>query len=106
MVAGVRLRPSETVRHSCERCGRTRPVRAAWQLCPDCESIDLPPQPVSRTARGGHVIECTPWQGEFDADDNPLDADGQLVLPGRRTCRHRDCVRPEHVITEKESIAA
>jgi len=31
----------------------------------------------------------------------PIDEDGAEVMPGKRTCGHKDCVNPDHV--EKEN---
>lgn len=41
---------------------------------------------------------CWPHKGNFDDNDNPLDEAFKEFMPGARTCNHRDCVRPDHVI--------
>lgn len=61
----------------------------------NCASCEAKPQ---EQIRYGTEI-CTPWQGEFDEDDNPM-KNGKLYRPGIRTCNHRDCVKKAHIITE------
>lgn len=41
-------------------------------------------------------LVCEAWQGDFDEWDNPTD-NGELFMPGVRTCGHRDCVNPDHI---------
>lgn len=40
---------------------------------------------------------CEAWQGDFDEWENPI-KDGELFMPGLRTCNHRDCVSVDHVV--------
>lgn len=84
----------------CERCGyedttgllEKRVDRGASKLCSSCRAK---PAAVVKTEYG----ECLPWAGDFDANDNPLDADGVLFRPGLRKCGNSDCVEPDHVLT-------
>jgi hypothetical protein len=43
-------------------------------------------------------LRCSPHQGKLDHDLNPIDDEGELVLPGERVCQHRDCINPAHVV--------
>lgn len=93
----------------CRRCGFEGKTKQPWSdgLCPSC--IAEPPATgyLSYT-RNDHRSLCRPWQGDFDADDNPVNPDGSLVLEGQRLCRHRDCVSTAHVARRaiREKIAA
>jgi hypothetical protein len=84
----------------CERCGNEdvsgllekRVDRGASKTCQSCRAK---PQLTVKTAYG----VCIPWQGDFDDNENPLDKDGNLYLPGMRKCGYSDCVEPDHVLT-------
>lgn len=65
--------------------------------CPSCEA-----RPMVRVIKDG--VSCTPWHGDFDDDDNPM-LNGELHMAGPRSCNHRDCVNPKHVITAEALIA-
>lgn len=43
-------------------------------------------------------LRCSPHQGQIDDQLNPLDDDGELLLPGERICGHKDCVNPAHIV--------
>ena len=84
----------------CERCGyedttgllEKRVDRGASKLCSSCRAK---PVSVIKTEFG----DCKPWAGDFDTDDNPLNPDGSLLLPGMRKCGNSDCVAEDHVLT-------
>ena len=40
---------------------------------------------------------CVSHDGFYDDWDNPLDAEGNPFMPGKRKCGYRDCVNPKHV---------
>lgn len=43
------------------------------------------------------MLECKSHTGHYDDLDNPLTDDGQLFMPGKRSCGHSDCVQPAHI---------
>jgi len=43
------------------------------------------------------MTECVSHLGNYDDFDNPLADDGSLFMPGKRFCKHRDCVNPNHI---------
>lgn len=46
--------------------------------------------------------ECWAHVGDFDADENPLNRDGVLLLPGFRCCGNADCVNAGHILHASE----
>jgi hypothetical protein len=43
--------------------------------------------------------KCIPWQGDFDKATLSIPVfNGQVFLPGERSCGHLDCTNPNHVI--------
>lgn len=75
----------------CIRCGVVlTDKRRKDDYCVDCRM-----KPAKTVPFGDDV--CIPWRGEFDEDDNPLKF-GRPYLEGVRTCQHRDCVNPNHLI--------
>ena len=58
-----------------------------------CKSCRVKPAKVIQYGQ----VRCEPWAGSVDVDLNPIDETGALVIPGLRTCGHRDCVNPKHV---------
>lgn len=80
---------------TCRRCGFTEFVpadkrRRKDELCADCRRRP------AKTINYGLDKSCVPHQGDFDADDNPVQWD-RPYLPGKRICKHKDCVEPTHV---------
>ena len=45
--------------------------------------------------------KCVVWNGDFHPETDWPMLNGELVLPGKRTCGHSDCVNAEHI--ERES---
>jgi hypothetical protein len=43
------------------------------------------------------MSNCISHAGLYDDWDNPLTDEGELYLPGRRFCKHRDCVNLGHI---------
>jgi hypothetical protein len=81
---------------TCTRCGFTEFVPADKrkrkdQLCADCRRRP------AKTINYGLEKSCKPHQGNFDLEDNPIEW-GDLYLPGKRVCGHRDCVETSHII--------
>jgi len=79
----------------CRHCGFVWSVAAEFKDRTDllCKSCRAKPQKVIQY--GG--LRCEPHSGAFDQDDNPIDDQGELVLPGLRICGHKDCVSVKHV---------
>lgn len=82
----------------CQRCGIREESKAMQKYAARttriwCESCRTPSRRFVKYADGS---VCEAWHGEFDAADNPI-KDGQLYLPGFRTCGHSDCVLLAHV---------
>jgi hypothetical protein len=43
--------------------------------------------------------KCIPWQGDFDKATLTIPVfNGQVFLPGERSCGHLDCTNPNHVL--------
>lgn len=81
----------------CRRCGFKWSVSAENKDRTDllCKSCRVKPAKVIQY--GG--LRCEPHNGLFDEDDNPIDAEGRLILVGERVCGHSDCVNPKHVVS-------
>lgn len=85
---------------NCERCGVVEDTKAIQKyvartgkvLCESCRA--------SRRNRITYLdgSTCLPWHGSFDDFDNPLDDQGVLFMPGVRSCNHKDCCEPSHVV--------
>ncbi len=79
----------------CRRCGWK------WVVSPDkkdnkdllCKSCRVKPAKVIQYGS----LRCEPHLGVVNDNLDPVDESGALVLPGLRTCGHRDCVNPKHV---------
>jgi hypothetical protein len=69
------------------RCGILLDSRRK-KLCLDCGN-----KPQKTISYGNEI--CIPHRGDFDELDQPM-LNGELFLPGQRTCGHADCVNPNH----------
>ena len=83
---------------TCERCGQIEDSKALEKYVARtgkvlCESCRAPRR--NRLSYGAEV--CLPHHGAFDDDDNPVNEFGVELMPGVRSCNHRDCVNPAHV---------
>ena len=82
---------------TCERCGyewTINSIRKDTILCSSCRATKVL---TVHTIHG----KCVPWHGEFAKDMvTPIDHQGELVMPGKRSCGHADCVNPRHHIKE------
>jgi hypothetical protein len=81
----------------CQRCGfewDLTSVRKDVVLCSSCRAVKV----LTVHGIGG---KCLPHHGHFAEDMvTPLDHQGEIVMPGGRTCHHSDCVNPRHHIKE------
>jgi hypothetical protein len=82
----------------CRRCGFVWTVNAEKRGRKDllCASCRVKPATMIQYGK----LRCSPHQGALDADLNPVDDEGVLVLPGLRICGHRDCVNIAHIVAE------
>lgn len=89
---------------SCTRCGQSIMTNAIIKRqdrgdynkdCKDCRTTEA-----KKVQYGTGQEYCIPHKGLFDEDDNPLDRQGKLYKPGIRSCGHRDCIRPMHIIKD------
>jgi hypothetical protein len=80
----------------CCRCGFKWVVNAEKRGRRDLKCISCRVKPALTIQYG--KLRCSPYQGLLDADLNPIDSNGALVLPGFRLCNHKDCVNPAHIV--------
>jgi hypothetical protein len=88
----------EEIKLVCKRCGFTEFLapekrRRKDDLCIDCRRTP------AKSISYGFGKPCLPYGGDYDQDDNPI-FNGQLLMPGERICKHRDCVEPSHILSE------
>jgi hypothetical protein len=79
----------------CSRCGASWAVNTQKRNRRDLKCYSCRMQ-VSVVIKYGKQ-KCMPWQGEFDPTLLHPMFDGELFLPGVRTCGHADCVNPNHI---------
>lgn len=79
----------------CRRCGFKWSVSAEKRDLKDllCKSCRVRPAKVIQYG----VLRCEPYLGDLDAELRPIDEQGELVLPGVRSCGHSDCVNEKHI---------
>jgi len=98
---------------ACDRCGIDAFSQETWtkqvergrgdsKLCADCKRVTNGPVMSIRYLIPGLVGVCQIWHGDFDSEDNPLDANGNRFAGDVALCGHKDCVtglhRPEMII--------
>jgi hypothetical protein len=47
-------------------------------------------------------MSCIPYDGDLDDQWRPITKTGELFMPGPRSCKHKDCINPEHVGKEPQ----
>lgn len=98
----------------CRQCGiivsyyvwfkRKTRNRPDWDHCKDC--IATPKKIESSIHPSLGRIECIPYTGEVNDLWQPINAVGDLYMPGERICGHKDCVNAKHIKeTEKRTIS-
>lgn len=93
------------VQATCERCGSTWTF-SSRQLTRDYDSTtcaDCKAKPQRHVIKNG--LRCTPWDGEFDLDNNHPLKDGKPYMIGPRKCGNADCVNKNHVLGIEALIA-
>jgi len=66
-----------------------------WDHCRDCIATPRKVEVSVHPSLGR--IECIPHVGEVNESWQPLNAVGDLYLPGLRICGHKDCVNRNHI---------
>ena len=80
----------------CCRCGFKWVVNAEKRGRRDLKCISCRVKPAVTIQYG--KLRCAPHQGLLDNNLNPINSNGELVLPGFRLCEHKDCVNPAHIV--------
>jgi hypothetical protein len=80
----------------CCRCGFKWVVNAEKRGRRDLKCISCRVKPALTIQYG--KLRCTPHQGLLDNNLDPINSNGDLVLPGFRLCNHKDCVNPAHIV--------
>lgn len=80
----------------CRRCGLKWVVTSDKKdardlLCKSCR------QGRQKVIQYGN-LRCKPYEGDLNDDLQPIDKNGDLYLPGVRSCGHLDCVNPQHIV--------
>jgi hypothetical protein len=89
----------------CKQCGIIIPYlvwykrksrnRADWDHCKDCNATPKKVEVFVHPSLGR--IACCPYVGEVNDLWQPINAVGDLYLPGKRICGHSDCVNTNHI---------
>lgn len=112
------METTQSTKILCERCGqeiaievyRKRILRqeADSDLCRDCRDVKnwvaIRKRFSNQNKAFKKIIMCILHTGELDADWNPIDSKGVLVLPGVRVCGFRDCVSPSHILQTDANV--
>jgi hypothetical protein len=69
--------------------------RDNWDHCRDCIATPRKIEVTFHPSLGR--IECVPYVGEVNELWQPINAVGDLYLPGERICGHKDCVNKNHI---------
>ena len=80
----------------CRRCGILVVLKNRKRnnvYCKDCRI-----KPTNVITYGND--DCVPWNGDFDRETDAPMENGVLFMPGKRFCKHADCVNADHI--EKE----
>lgn len=90
----------------CLRCGQIIPYSTwaknksrqipEWDHCADCRAKPKVRLIINHPILG--KIECIPYTGEVNELWQPINAVGDLYMPGERLCGHKDCVNRNHVV--------
>jgi len=90
----------------CNQCGIIIPYlvwykrksrnQASWDHCKDCIATPRKVEVSIHPSLGR--IECIPYVGEVNESWQPINAVGDLYLPGERICGHKDCVNRNHIL--------
>lgn len=91
---------------ACSRCGIDAFSEEAWmkrvergqldKFCGDCERVDKGALTTINYRVPGVQGVCRSWQGDYDAEDNPLDKDGNRFAGSIALCGHKDCITATH----------
>ena len=70
--------------------------RENWDHCRDCIATPKKVEVFVHPSLGR--IACVPYVGELNELWQPINAVGDLYLPGERICGHKDCVNTNHIL--------
>lgn len=70
--------------------------RDNWDHCRDCNATPRKVEVSIHPSLGR--IACVPYVGEVNENWQPINAVGDLYLPGERICGHKDCVNSNHIL--------
>ena len=100
------VEPSQLEPILCVQCGQEIPPstwikrrernKDKWDYCRDCTA--KPAKSVRTTNPILGELFCTPHTGELDDLWRPINAKGELFLPGLRMCGMKDCVNRNHIV--------
>jgi hypothetical protein len=89
----------------CKQCGIIVPYgiwykrkirnKPDWDHCTDCNAKPKTKEISIHPSLGR--IECLPYTGELNDLWQPINAIGDLYLPGERICGKSDCVNKAHI---------
>ena len=82
----------------CRRCGIIVVLKNRKRNFVNCKDCLAKPQTVVSYGENS----CTAWNGDFHPETDWPMLNGELVLPGKRSCGHSDCVNAEHIERVRE----
>jgi hypothetical protein len=98
----------------CRQCGIIIPYdvwykrkfrnNANWDHCRDCIATPRKTEISIHPSLGR--IECVPYDGEVNELWQPINAVGDLYLPGERICGHKDCVNKNHILPPEDKTVS
>lgn len=90
----------------CKQCGIIVPYqiwykrkirnKTKWDHCLDCDSAPKKVEITYHKTLG--KLTCIPYLGEVNNLWQPINAVGDLYMPGDRICGKKDCVNKNHII--------
>ena len=76
--------------------------RDNWYHCRDCIATPKKTEVFIHPSLGR--IACVPYVGEVNEQWQPINAVGDLYLPGERICGHKDCVNTKHILKPEPKV--
>jgi len=76
--------------------------RDNWDHCKDCNATPKKVEVFVHPTLGR--IACVPYLGEVNELWQPINAVGDLYLPGKRICGHKDCVNSAHILKPEPKV--
>ena len=98
----------------CKQCGIIIPYlvwykrkvrnRPDWDHCKDCNATPKKVEVTVHPSLGR--IACVPYLGEVNEQWQPINAVGDLYLPGERICGNKDCVNKNHILPPEDKTVS